>query len=137
MIVAVVGSRSFSDEAAVAAFVNALPGDWKIVSGGARGPDTFAVDAAIARGLAYQVFLPRYDLYPTTAALMERNRQVVDACECLVAFVDIANPKYDGKKGGTLDAVRLAMKARKPVVMVAPGDAPPTPEALQALLHRS
>ncbi len=137
MVVAIVGSRSFREEGPVAAFVNSLPADWTVVSGGADGPDTFAASAARARGMAVTEFLPQDDRYDFKVARLERNKLVVAAADCLVGFVDLSNPTYNGRRGGTLDAVRIAVSARKPVRLVAAGELLPTWEELQALVDRA
>ena len=49
--VAVVGSRGYPDRAAVAAYVQALAEGTVVVSGGARGVDRWAADAAAECGL--------------------------------------------------------------------------------------
>ena len=130
MIVAIVGSRSFPDEALVTAFVASLPQDWTVVSGGAAGADTFAARAARARGMQVIEYLPRDDLYPYKIARLERNKLVVGRCDCLVAFVDVDSEAYDGRRGGTLDAVGLVRAARKPFKLVAPGGPLPSLEEL-------
>lgn len=135
MIVAVVGSRTFPDEGLVARFVDSLPPGWIVVSGGAVGVDTFAARAARRRGLELREFLPDDQRYAYKIARLERNKLVVATCDVLVAFVDVDASAYNGRTGGTLDAVRLAVAARKPVRCVAPGGVLPTPAELQALLR--
>ncbi len=52
MRVAIVGSRECQDRHSVEAYVARLPAGAIVISGGARGVDTWAADAAHARGLA-------------------------------------------------------------------------------------
>ena len=52
--VAIVGSRDFPDMVAVTDYVNELPQDTRVISGGARGVDTVAEKAARDRGMWVQ-----------------------------------------------------------------------------------
>ena len=106
--VAIVGARNRLDVASVKSTVDALPADTTVVSGGAQGPDTWAEEAAIARGLAVLIFRP--DLADTTTLGQRtrryhaRNQRIVDAADELVAFVKI------GRTGGTEDTIRRAVR---------------------------
>src|SRR5678815_3377064 len=87
--VAIVGSRDFGHLEWVTEYVDQLPAGTTVVSGGARGVDQRAAQAARARGLAVEVFLPlwydadgRYD----RAAGVERNSRVVERAHAVVAF---------------------------------------------------
>ncbi|MCT7992501.1 alpha-ketoglutarate-dependent dioxygenase AlkB [Laspinema olomoucense] len=132
--VAVIGSRKFRSAAwakgAITQFINALPGDCKIVSGGAKGADSYAEDAAIARGLpiivhpANWVQTPKRDatgqidpnwrpkLIPSDRRIedsnersnagTERNKVIVDDCNCLYAFI------VRGGSSGSEDATQYA-----------------------------
>lgn len=116
MKVAVVGSRRYGKRELVMDEIAKLPPGTVVVSGGCRGPDTWAVEAARARGLKVLVIMP--DLqgcrrrFEHTRRYHERNQRVADACDRVVAFV-AAN-----RKGGTEDTIRRARKAGKPVEIV-------------------
>lgn len=111
--VAVVGSRRWDDRSAVVAAVDRLDAGDVVVSGGARGPDTWAVEAARARGLQVAELLP--DLKgvrnrgEASRRYHERNQRVVDASDRVIAFVSA------DRKGGTEDTIRRAERAGKPV----------------------
>ncbi|GGC90463.1 SLOG family protein [Chelatococcus reniformis] len=111
--VAVVGSRERLDRHAVEAAIAALPAGTIVVSGGCRGVDSWAADAARARGLPVTELLP--DLGgvrsrgEASRRYHERNQQVVDAADRVIAFV------APSRKGGTEDTIRRAQRAGKPV----------------------
>ncbi|MEB3829269.1 SLOG family protein [Phormidium sp. CCY1219] len=116
--VAVIGSREFRRASwakqAIAQFINALPNDCIVVSGGAKGADTYAADEARARGLQVIVHpahwvqrpdrLPNGQIDPNWKPILmppdrspedtneranagtERNKVIVDECNCLYAF---------------------------------------------------
>ena len=104
MRIAVVGSRGVS--AIDFALVGAKPGD-VVVSGGARGVDSLAAEAAEAAGIAVCVHRPDYARHGRAAPHV-RNREIVADCDRLVAF-------WDGKSRGTAGTVALARRMGKPV----------------------
>jgi hypothetical protein len=116
MRIAIIGSRRRADREAVVAFVATLSSDDVVVSGGARGPDTWAEEAARARGLSVSIHKPNLDGVRSrgeaTRSLFERNQRVVDDCDRVVAFV------APDRKGGTEDTIRRAEKAGKPVTIL-------------------
>lgn len=107
------GSRRWRDRAAVEAAVAALPAGTVVVSGGCRGVDTWAVEAARQRGL--EVVVHRPDLVGVrsrgvaAARYHARNQRIVDDCERVIAF-----RRAEGR-GGTEDAIRRARAAGIPV----------------------
>lgn len=103
--IAIVGSRASAQPERIRAYVNALPADTVIVSGGAVGADTVAADAARARGLQVieYVVTPAEWRRLGKAAGMMRNVKIVNAADELVAF-------WDGVSSGTLDSIRKARK---------------------------
>lgn len=104
MRIAVIGSRGIGS--IDFALVGAEPGD-VIVSGGAKGPDTLAAQAAEAAGLGVRVYLPNYALYGRAAPHV-RNREIVADCDRLVAF-------WDGESKGTASTIAYAHRCGKPV----------------------
>jgi hypothetical protein len=111
MKVAIVGSRRRTDREAVEAAVMALPIGTIVVSGGARGPDTWAEEAARGRGLAVEVHPPALGgvrCYGEAArAYHDRNQKIVDSADRVIAF-----PSPD-RTGGTEDTIRRALRAGK------------------------
>lgn len=89
-------------------YVNALPDDAVVVSGGASGVDSTAAAVARARGLEVIEHLPNYKMYSGKMAPLVRNQLIVDDCDVLVAFPMPWST-------GTWHAVRLATDAGKEV----------------------
>lgn len=110
--VAIIGSRSFLDEAAVRAVVRALPAGITVISGGAPGPDAWAVDEARAMGLRTEVVRP--DLAGAagrgaiTGRYYARNRAMVDRCQRVIAFLA-------GERGGAVYTAAYAEAKGVPV----------------------
>jgi len=105
MRVAIVGSRGYSDLNAVIEYVNTLPAGTVVISGGARGVDLTAENAARSRGLEVVVHYADWDTLGRSAGHI-RNQKIVDDCDKLVAF-------WDGVSPGTKGTISLASKAGK------------------------
>lgn len=82
-----------------------------VASGGARGADTYAREFAQKYKLPLQEFLPEYDKSPPKKAPLIRNKQIVEACDCLVAF-------WDGQSRGTKFTIDYVVQMGKPVKVV-------------------
>ncbi len=89
-------------------YVDTLPDDAVVVSGGAIGVDDTAAAAARARGLKVIEHLPDYKTYSGRLAPLVRNRLIVEDCDVLIAFPAPWST-------GTWHAVRLATDAKKEV----------------------
>lgn len=112
--VAIVGSRDWSNSQMVTDYVWQLPEWTTVISGGARGVDTFAQDAAVERiaqrgepNWDVEIFPALWDVYGKSAGY-RRNADIVAAADRIVAF-------WDGKSRGTAHTIRLAQQANKPV----------------------
>jgi hypothetical protein len=103
--IAIVGSRRYPYSSVVRDFVNGLPADSAVVSGHNGNVDLTAETAAKARLMPVISFPPDWKRYGRTAAF-KRNQQVADACDLMVAF-------WDGKSGGTVDAMERTRKLGK------------------------
>jgi len=110
--VAIVGSRGYPDEQQVRAYVRALPEGTIVVSGGARGVDSWAEQEARARGLSVVVHYPQWGTFGRSAGF-KRNQLIVESCTRGVAF-------WDGKSRGTMDTVRKMKRASKPIEVFKP-----------------
>jgi len=108
--VAIVGSRGFSDLAAVANYVRDLPAGTTVVSGNARGVDRAAETAARHRGLKVISLPAQWDRFGRSAGF-KRNAEIVKLADRVIAF-------WDGVSKGTLHTVNLAKAAGKPVEIV-------------------
>jgi hypothetical protein len=112
MKIAIIGSREkyLADPTAVRrqvlGFVADLPRDTTIVSGGARGVDSYAAEAARIAGLTFELLLADWDKYGKSAGAI-RNKLVIDAADRIVAF-------WDGESPGTYNALKQAKAAGKP-----------------------
>jgi hypothetical protein len=110
-----VGSRSRMDQQSVTDRVLALPDDSIVVSGGCRGPDLWAEEAARRRGLATIIHKPAPgpsgSRWAATEKFYARNQLIVDDADILVAFVS------SDRKGGTEDTIKRAKKKGIPVII--------------------
>lgn len=111
--VAIVGSRQRADRQLVRAAVAALPPGSVVISGGARGPDTWAVESAREHDLEVVVHLPDLEgaatSFEVTRRYYARNQRLVDDCQRVIAFVS------PDRRGGTEDTIRRARRAGKPI----------------------
>lgn len=108
--IAVVGSREYPDETTVRAVVRGFPKSTMVISGGARGVDTWAIEEAQRCGLQTKVFPADWEYHGKRAGYL-RNKDVVAAADKIVAF-------WDGKSRGTKHTIDLAKEAGKPVAIM-------------------
>lgn len=101
--VAIVGSRDFSALGLVKDFINKLPKNTIVVSGGARGVDITAESMARKIGLEVQIYPAQWSTLGRKAGYA-RNETIVANSDEVVAF-------YDGKSRGTRHTINLAIKA--------------------------
>lgn len=111
MKLAVIGSRSGIPAQTVLDYVRALPSDTVIISGGARGVDTWAKLSAQTCGLQYIELPADWSLGRNAGHL--RNQQIVDTADQMTAF-------WDGTSPGTRDAISRMVAADKPVRVFQP-----------------
>lgn len=78
--------------------------EW-IISGGARGTDELARLWAKENEVDYVEFAAKWEEYGKSAGYI-RNKQIVTACDHLVAF-------WDGKSKGTGHSLKLAKEQNK------------------------
>ena len=113
MRIGIVGSRRRTDRETVEACITELTPDTVVVTGGARGPDRWAEQAARARGLGVVVHKPDLGLASTrrqaTKRYYARNQAIVDDSDRIIAFI------APDRTGGTEDTIRRAERAGKPV----------------------
>ena len=115
--IGIVGSRSIADRKMIFERMDALiaeRGVSMIVSGGARGVDRLAEEYARERQIPFQVFYPelpaRGARWCYTRACYARNKQIVENCDLLVAFVD-------KETGGTWNTIKQARSQGKEVII--------------------
>ena len=106
--VGIVGSRRFLNKEMVELLVNELPDETIIVSGGCRGVDTWAANAARLRGLQVIEFLPNLPKsaprWAYTKAYHERNKKIAENSDVIYAFV------ANDRTGGTENTIKHAQK---------------------------
>lgn len=107
MKLAIIGSRS-CPPIDIEAYLKYIPDT--IVSGGARGADSYAREFAQKHNLNLIEFLPDYNKYGRKAPLV-RNKLIVEECDCLIAF-------WDGESRGTKFTIDYAQKQGKPIKIV-------------------
>lgn len=120
--VALVGSRSFAAAGVVASVVAALPPGCVVVSGGARGADSLAAEAAAAAGLQVQVFAAQWGRYGCGAGPRRNAALVAYGLQLLVCF--LSEPGQPSR--GSSDVLRRALAAGVPVLVFGP--AGPVPD---------
>lgn len=125
MKIAVVGSRTFTDEIFIKKILNDQfshhRGD-TLVSGGAKGVDSIAekiidnwknLHVKTYGGkeedfkINKKIFLPDWNKYGKRAGFL-RNQLIIDEADKVIAF-------WDGKSKGTKHSIDLAIKANKPL----------------------
>lgn len=110
---AVIGSRDFYDYSLVTHYLNLInikhKGDFKIISGGARGADSLAIKYAKAYSVPYKEYIPDWSIGKHAGFL--RNKLIIDDCDAVLAF-------WDGRSKGTAHSMSLAEKQNKPIKVV-------------------
>lgn len=114
--VAIIGSRNFPDVHVVYEYVEKLPANTIVISGGAKGVDMAAEYAARQCGLkviSIPVLDDEWDLYKTNAGTSYagniRNQAIIDMAGRVVAF-------HFKASAGTADAIAKARKVGKPLL---------------------
>ena len=107
MKLAIIGSRT-CPPVDIEQYLKYIPDT--IVSGGARGADTYAREFAQKHNLKLIEFLPEYDKYGRGAPLV-RNKLIVDECDCVLAF-------WDGTSRGTKFTLDYAKEKGKPIKII-------------------
>lgn len=106
MEIAIIGSRNL----AVTNLKHYIPKDvTEIVSGGAKGIDTYAMEYAIANKIKLTEFLPKYDRYGRGAPL-KRNLEIIYYADAVIAF-------WDGKSKGTKYVIDNCKRKNKKVTV--------------------
>lgn len=107
MIIAVIGSRNFSDYKLLESTLASIPAITQIVSGGAKGADSFAEIYAKQHQLPLVVLKPDWKQYGKGAGIV-RNRKIIEAADMVVAF-------WDGESKGTASSLAMAKTKGIPV----------------------
>lgn len=103
-IVLICGSRSI-DDIELDCYIN--PDEvGTVISGGAKGIDTLAERWAKRHKKEFLAYLPQYKIYGRAAPLV-RDREMVEACDRVIAF-------WDGKSSGTYYTIIYSIDLNKP-----------------------
>ncbi len=112
--VGIVGNRAgFKREYVKAVLDKVLdvkPGHDKVISGGAEGVDSYAMEWARDKGLSFKAFFPNKEIQ-SPARFFERNSRIATACDLLVAF-------NNHTPSGTLNTINTATKLGKEVLVI-------------------
>lgn len=108
----VAGGREFSDVSLVYKKLDEhiAGADVLIISGGARGADTLALDYAADRGLPIKIMPAEWEARGKGAGYI-RNSAMADEADELIAF-------WDGESRGTKHMIDTMLAKAKPVVVV-------------------
>lgn len=93
----------------VARFFSHLEGDITIVSGGARGVDSWAAELANESGFRLVEIRPNWKKYGRGAGF-HRNTEIVRAADDVVAF-------WDQVSNGTFDTIKKAVELRRDLIV--------------------
>ena len=107
MKLAIIGSRT-CPPIDIGSYLKYIPD--VIVSGGAKGADTYAREFAKKNGLKLIEYFPNYDKHGKGAPF-ERNKLIADECDCVLAF-------WDGQSHGTKFTLDYAKEKNKPIKIV-------------------
>lgn len=107
MKLAIIGSRDCRP-IDISSFVGMRPD--LIVSGGAKGADSYAREFAERNNIPFLEFLPEYEKYGRKAPLL-RNIQIVDNSDFVLAF-------WNGSSRGTKFTIEYARKKGVPVIII-------------------
>ena len=108
-----IGSRSFEDRSLLFCVLDKHY-ITEIISGGAKGADTFSEEYAIRKNISHTTIKPNWYKYPKTAGFV-RNKEIIRGCDVVIAF-------WDGISGGTLDSLKHAQKLKKKIIIVGFGE---------------
>jgi len=116
MRLAIVGSRSFVDYNHMKEVVDNFQTRSffpetidKIISGGAQGADSLGVKYARENNIETVIIKPDWKKFGKSAGF-KRNKLIVDACDCLIAF-------WNGNSKGTQNTIDIANKQHKKVII--------------------
>lgn len=114
-VVAIIGSRDWTDRFAVNAVVRSLAAanpDTAIASGRARGVDSFARQAALENNLQPIDVPAEWDTFGMSAGF-KRNRWIARISDVVIAF-------WDGQSKGTANTLKHAYSLNKKTLIISP-----------------
>ena len=115
MKIGIVGARKYQGKQSVIDLVNSLPAEAVIITSSCKGVCSWSKEAAESRGMEVIVYAPNLDniraWFEVPKRYYQRNRELVEACDYLYAFIS----QEDGFVGGTKFEIEYALKLKKPV----------------------
>jgi len=93
-----------------------FPSDFGIVSGGAKGPDKWAENAARERGLEVVIYPAEWKKLGIGAG-KARNKLIAQHADSCLVF-------WDGVSRGTADFIRKAFRLRREIWLIGPSGTP-------------
>jgi len=115
MNIGIVGARKYQDKQSVIDLIDSLPIESVIITSGCKGVCTWVREEAEKRKMKVILFTP--DLqnirawFEVPKRYYERNKELVEACDLLHAFIS----QVDGYTGGTRFEIEYALKRGIPV----------------------
>lgn len=117
MRIGIVGARKFQARESVIDLVTSIPPGETVITSSCKGVCTWAKEAAEERGMKVIVFAPDLEgiraWFDVPKRYYQRNKQLVEACDVLHAFIS----KEDGFTGGTRFEVEYAVSLDIPVML--------------------
>lgn len=117
MNIGIVGARKYNNRQSVIDLVSSIPRGETIVTSSCKGVCTWAREAAEGKGMKVTLFSPDLDnirsWFEVPKRYYERNKELVDACDLLHAFIS----QEDGFTGGTRFEVEYAVSLGIPVLL--------------------
>ena len=110
MKLAIIGSRTFQDEVLFKKSLVSFKDITEIVSGGAKGADTWAEVYAKENNIPFTLFKPDWKRYGRGAGII-RNTEIINYADEVIAF-------WDGKSKGTKDSIDKAHSLNKKVHII-------------------
>lgn len=93
-----------------------FPSDFGIITGGAKGPDTWAENIGRELGLEVTVYPAEWDKYGRGAGF-KRNTLIAQHADSCLVF-------WDGVSRGSMDLMKKAFRLRKEIWMIGPSGTP-------------
>jgi hypothetical protein len=117
--VGIVGSRNYPHEFKVRTLVAGLPfafypNEFRVVSGGAPGVDSWAEEEADLLGYPTHIIHANWKVYKKGAGMI-RNKLLVDFCDMIFIF-------WDGLSPGSKNVIKLCKETKTPYTVIGPHD---------------
>ena len=115
MNIGIVGARKYRGKQSVIDLVNSLPAEAVIITSSCKGVCSWSKEAAESRGMEVIVYAPNLEniraWFEVPKRYYHRNRELIEVCDFLYAFIS----QEDGFAGGTKFEILYALKLKKPV----------------------